>query len=140
MIELQMVYRMAKKGLLISPFVVLPFFIWGGVDAGVSALIGIAMALLNLVLAARIIGGVAENKPGMLLPAAMIAFMLGLAVLVAIAFGLEALDFVTFKITGLVLIGTHLGLVLWEAASAYPVKKVSPSTKNASHDALKARS
>jgi len=71
----------------------------------------------------------------------MIAFMLGLAVLVAIAFGLEALDFVTFKITGLVLIGTHLGLVLWEAASAYPVKmKVSPSTKNASHDALKARS
>ncbi|MGH2754536.1 MAG: hypothetical protein ACRDLB_08890 [Actinomycetota bacterium] len=127
MIELQMVYRMVRKGVLIAPLVVLPFFIWGGADAGVSALIGIAMALLNLLLAARIIGGVAENKPGMLLPAAMIAFMLGLGILTAIAFGLEALDFVTFKITGLVLIGTHLGLVLWEAAGAYPTKDVSSS-------------
>ena len=125
MIELQMVYRMVKKGVLIAPLVVLPFFIWGGVDEGVSALIGIVMALLNLLLSARIIGGVAENKPGLLLPAAMFAFMLGLGILTAIAFGLEALDFVTFKITGLVLIGTHLGLVLWEAAGAYPVKNVS---------------
>jgi hypothetical protein len=124
-IELQMVYRMVKKGVLIAPLVVLPFFIWGGVDEGVSALIGIVMALLNLLLSARIIGGVAENKPGLLLPAAMFAFMLGLGILTAIAFGLEALDFVTFKITGLVLIGTHLGLVLWEAAGAYPVKNVS---------------
>ena len=140
MIELQMVYRMLKKGVIVAPLVVLPFFIWGGVDAGVSALIGIAMALLNLLLSARIIGGIAENKPSLLLPAAMFAFMLGLGVLVAIAFGLEALDFVTFKITGLVLIGTHLGLVLWEAANAYPVKNVSPSPKNAANDALKARS
>ena len=130
-----MVYRMVKRGALMAPFVVAPFFIWGGVEAGLSALIGIAMALFNLLLAGRIIGGVAENKPGMLLPAAMIAFMLGLAVLVAIAFGLEALDFVTFKITGLVLIGMHLVLVLWEAATAYPVKNVSPS-----NDGLKARS
>jgi hypothetical protein len=134
-IELQMVYRMVKKGLMVAPLIVLPFFIWGGVDAGISALIGIAMALVNLLLSARIIGGVAENKPGMLLPAAMIAFMLGLGILTAIAFGLEQLDFVTFKITGLVLIGTHLGLVLWEAASAYPVKNVSST-----NDALKARS
>ena len=127
MIELRMVYRMVRKGALIAPLVVLPFFIWGGAEAGVSALIGIAMALFNLLLSARIIGGVAENKPGMLLPAAMIAFMLGLGILTAIAFGLEALDFVTFKITGLVLIGTHLGLVLWEAAGAYPTKNhVSP--------------
>jgi hypothetical protein len=135
-----MVYRMVKKGVLVAPVVVLPFFIWGGVNEGISALIGIAMALLNLLLAARIIGGVAENKPGMLLPAAMVAFMLGLAILTAIAFGLEALDFVTFKITGLVLIGTHLGLVLWEAASAYPVKNVSSNSKDAVNDALKARS
>lgn len=130
-----MVYRMLKKGALVAPVVVLPFFVFGGAEAGLSAAIGLAMALLNLLLSARIIGGVAENKPGLLLPAAMVAFMLGLAVLTAIAFGLEALDFVTFKITGLVLIGTHLGLVLWEAAGAYPVKNVSTPDH-----ALKARS
>ncbi|MPZ69029.1 MAG: hypothetical protein GEU71_05815 [Actinobacteria bacterium] len=127
MIELQMVYRMAKRGAILAPLVVAPFLIWGGPDAGISAAIGIAMALLNLLLSARIIGGVAENSPKLLLPAAMAAFMLGLGVLTAIAFGLEALDFVTFKVTGLVLIGSHLGLVLWEAARAYPVKNTSPA-------------
>jgi hypothetical protein len=130
-----MVYRMARRGALIAPLLVLPFFIWGDAGAGLSAAIGIAMALFNLWLAGRIIGGVAESSPHLLLPAAMMAFALGLAVLAVIAFGLEKLDFVTFKITGLVLIGSHLGLVLWEAARAYPVKNVSSA-----NDALKARS
>ena len=98
------------------------------------------MALLNLLFSARIIGRRRREQARALLPAAMFAFMLGLGVLVAIAFGLEALDFVTFKITGLVLIGTHLGLVLWEAAGAYPVKNESSIPKDAANDALKARS
>jgi hypothetical protein len=134
-IELQMVYRMIKRGALVAPIVVLPFFIWGGGEAGLSALIGIIMALLNLLISGRIIGGIAENKPSLLLPAAMVAFMLGLAVLTAIAFGLQTLDFITFKVTGLVLIGSHLGLVLWEAARVYPVK--NPTRAN---DALDMRS
>mgnify|MGYP006211673873 CR=1 FL=1 len=45
MIELQMVYRMAKRGAIVAPFVVAPFFIWGGWDAGLSAAIGIAQVL-----------------------------------------------------------------------------------------------
>lgn len=130
-----MVYGMARRGALIAPLLVLPFFIWGGSEAGVSAAIGLAMAVFNLWLAGRIIGGVAESSPSLLLPAAMVAFASGLAVLTGIAFGLESLDFVTFKITGLALIGSHLGLVLWEAATAYPVKNVSSAD-----DALKVRS
>ncbi len=127
MIELQMVHRMIKRGLVLAPAVVIPFFIWGGTDEGVSALIGLALALANLWLSGRIIGGVAETRPTFLLPAAMTAFMLGLAILTAVAFGLEQLDFVTFKITGLVLIATHLVLVFWEAATAFPVKKLPNS-------------
>ncbi len=142
MIELQMVYRMMKRGALVAPIVVLPFFIWGGGEAGLSALIGIVMALLNLLISGRIIGGIAENKPSLLLPAAMVAFMLGLAVLTAIAFGLQTLDFITFKVTGLVLIGSHLGLVLWEAARAYPVKveRERPGIDVHANDALDMRS
>jgi len=135
LIELQMVYRMARRGAFVGPLVVLGFFIWGGTEAGVSAAFGVGMALLNLFLSARIIGGVAESNQRLLLPAAMFAFMLGLGVLTACAFALQTLEIVTFKITGFVLIGSHLGLVLWEAARAYPVKNTSPAD-----DALRARS
>jgi hypothetical protein len=50
---------------------------------------------------------------------------LGLAVLTAIAFGLQQLDIVNFTVTGITLICSHLVLVLWEAARAYPAKPVT---------------
>jgi hypothetical protein len=83
------------------------------------------MTIGNLWLSARIIGGVAEKNPKLLLAAAMIAFTLGLAVLTAIAFALQAFDLVTFEVTGITLIVSHLVLVLWEAARAYPAKSVT---------------
>ena len=131
-----MVHRMLRRGALVAPFVVAILWIWQGADAGLSVAVGIAMALANLWLSGRVIGGVAENRPQLLIAGAMAAFTLGLAFLTGIALLLEANDVVTFKITGISLVVTHLGLVLWEAARAYPAKSnMSPSSA-----ALKVRS
>ena len=54
-----------------------------------------------------------------------VAFTLGLAVLTAIAFALQKLDIVNFTVTGITLVCSHLVLVLWEAARAYPAKQVT---------------
>jgi hypothetical protein len=141
-----MVRRMARRALFLSPVVILAVaaialargedaLVWGG-----SAAIGLALTLGNLWLSARIIGGVAENNPQLLMPAAMISFTLGLALLTGIAFLLKATDFVYFPVTGLTLIGAHLALVLWEAARAYPVaKNIDPRTEPTSTDAANAR-
>ncbi|MCA1707075.1 MAG: hypothetical protein LC808_28945 [Actinobacteria bacterium] len=124
------------RGALLGPLAVAVLWIWKGTDFGVSAAVGIGMALINLGLAGRVIGGVAENRPQLLLAGAMIAFTLGLALLTGIGLALQATGFVTFKITGVALVVTHLGLVLWEAAGAYPATtNRSPAT-----NALKARS
>jgi hypothetical protein len=127
MIELGMVRRMARRALFVSPAVVSALAVVAllrGEDAvvwGFSAAVGVVLTIGNLWLSARIIGGVAENNPTLLLAAAMVSFTLGLAVLTGIAFLLKATDFVYFPVTGLTLIGAHLVLVLWEAARAYPV-------------------
>ena len=127
MIELGMVRRMARRALFLSPVVIAVVALVAAIrgedplEWGVSAAVGLALTLGNLWLAARIIGGVAENNPTLLLPAAMISFMLGLALLTAAAFALKATDFIYFPVTGLTLIGAHLVLVLWEAGRAYPV-------------------
>ena len=131
-----MVHRMLKRGIVVAPLVIAALWIWQGSDFGLSVAVGVGMALANLWLAGRVIGGVAENRPQLLLAGAMVAFTLGLALLTAVALLLQAADLVTFKITGVALIVSHLGLVLWEAARAYPAKNaLSPSTS-----ALKARS
>jgi hypothetical protein len=119
-IELQMVGRMARRAVLFSPVLIGALWLWRGFDYGLSGAVGVAMTLLNLWLAARIIGGVADNHPQLLLPAGLGAFVLGLLLLTAIAFALRNVDVLYFPVTGFVLIGSHLGLVLWEAAGAYP--------------------
>ncbi len=119
MIEVQMVRRMTKRALILAPIVVAVLALFGSSTWALSAAVGVAMTLGNLWLAARIIGGVAEHNPQLLLPAALAAFALGLAALVGVSLALRGADLIYFPVTGFVLIGTHFVLVLWEAAGAY---------------------
>ena len=114
-----MVARMAKRALFLAPIPVAVLWIIGGSDYGISALVGLALTIANLWLSALIIGTVAERNPQLLMPTALATFALGLALLFAIALGLNRLDFITFPVTGFVLIGSHLLLVLWEAAGGH---------------------
>lgn len=116
-----MVRRMFFRSLFVAPVLIGGLWIYGGGLWAFSGTAGIAMTLLNLFIAGRIIGGVAENAPRLLLPAAMVALTLGLAVLTGIAFALKATDLVYFPVTGITLVGTHLLLVLWEGAGAYKI-------------------
>lgn len=121
-----MVERMAKRGLLVAPFLIVALWIGHSPRWGISAAAGIAMTIANLYLSARVIGGVAENSPRLLMPAAIATLMLGLVLLTGIALVLRATNAVDFPVTGLVLVGSHLGLVLWEAAGAYGHVEPSP--------------
>ena len=125
MIELRMARRMIIRGLLIAPVVVGALWLWSGADYALAGAAGLAMTLGNLWLSARIIGGVADRTPQLLVPVGLATFALGLLILTGIAFMLEAVG-IDFKVAGLVLIGSHLGLVLWEATGAYA--KVEPQT------------
>lgn len=118
-----MVVRMAKRALVLAPFVIVALWLVDGPTWALSGAVGIAMTVGNLWAAARIIGGVADNNPMLLLIAAMVAFTLGLALLAGVAFGLQALEIVYFPVVGFTLIGTHMVLVLAEAGSAYPIRK-----------------
>jgi hypothetical protein len=118
-IELKMVSSMAKKAALIAPLLLGALWLWGGPRYALSGAVGLAMALANLWLVARILGVVAENAPQLLLIAALVSFAFGLLGLTGIALALEAADLVFFPVTGFTLVGAHLGLVLWEAPGAY---------------------
>jgi hypothetical protein len=120
-IELAMVRRMIRRGLLLAPLVVAALGLYGGAPAATSAAIGMGLAIANLWLAARVIGGVADNNPSLLVLAALFAMVAGLAALTGAAFVLQSMRIVSFPVAGFTLIGTHLVLVLWEAARAFPV-------------------
>ncbi len=119
MIELQMVKRMARRGLMLAPILIAALWIAGGPEWALSGAIGLGMTLLNLFISARLIGGVAEKNPLLLMPVAMATYMFGLLILTGIALVLRALEVGYFPVIGITLVGSHLGLVLWEAAGAH---------------------
>jgi hypothetical protein len=114
-----MVRRMIARALVLAPALVVGLWVADGSRWAFSGAVGVALTIGNLWLSAKIIGTVAERSPQMLMAAAFIAFALGLAILTGIALALRAGDIVDFPVTGFTLIGSHLGLVLWEAAGAY---------------------
>jgi len=125
-IELQMVKRMIVRGLYLAPGLVLVLWLWNGTEYAFSGAVGLSLTLLNLFIAAQLIGYVAENSPRLLLPAAMVAFTLGLAVVTGISFVLKSSGAIYFPVTGFTLIGTHLLVVIWEAATGSKSRSSTP--------------
>lgn len=114
-----MVHRMIKRGSLLAPFIIVGFALFGGWSWAASSAVGVAAGLANLWLSGRVIGGVAENSPQMLMPAALGVFTAGLLALTLLAVGLKRIDFFEFAVTGVTLIAIHLAVVVWEAAATF---------------------
>ena len=131
MIEAQMVRRMAVRGLVLAPFVIASLGIYGGWLWAASAAVGLALTIGNLWLAGRLIGTVAESSPHMLLPMGLVTFTVGLLLLTLVSLGLKAAGAIYFPVTGFVLIGAHLLLVLTEAGVAYKKIEPQPGSSNA---------
>jgi hypothetical protein len=134
LIEAQMARRMAIRGGMLAPFVIGALGIAGGWLWAFSAAVGLALTIGNLWLSARLIGGVAENSPHLLMPVGLATFTLSLLLLTGVAIGLKAADAIYFPVTGFVLIGSHLLLVLVEAAGAHnkAAQKLTPLKGNVS--------
>ncbi len=126
------VSRMVRRGLgsalILGPIL----WLWGGALYAWSGVAGVGMALLNLWLSARIIGGVADRDPQLLMTAGLATFVAGLILVTCIASFLNTMHLVFFPVTGISLIGTHLILVLWEAAGGPGSDPVLPSKTRAS--------
>ena len=131
MIELTMVKNMIRRGLFLAPVVVAALAAFGGLEWAASGAIGMALALFNLWLAGRLIGGMAENRADLIPAAGFAAFILALALLVVAALTIRQIESLEFPVTGLVLIGAHLLLVTWEAANAFLRLPAKASGSNA---------
>lgn len=113
-----MVQRMVRRGALLTPLVILAALLLGDEMTALAAGIGMALALLNLFIAGRVLGGIAENAPHLLIPAAMATLFVGLVLVVISGVVINRTENLSFAVTGLVMIGAHMTLVIWEAAGS----------------------
>jgi hypothetical protein len=114
-VERDIAVDMVKRGLLVSPAVVLVAGLIRGVDGAVSAAIAIALVLCNFLVAAISVSKAAEISNNAAGIAAAISYVVRLGVIVGALFVLKNVAWIDFPTLGFTLIGAHLGLLTWEA-------------------------
>jgi hypothetical protein len=129
---------MLKRAAMVGPALVVLFGLIWGLDGALSTLYGIAIVLVNFVLAAAMLTYSARISPAMMMFAALFGYLIRLALILAAIWLVKDASWVDLVPMGLTIIATHLGLLLWEmryvsASLAFPaLKPTSPVTKESS--------
>jgi hypothetical protein len=129
---------MLKRAAIVGPVLIALFGLIWGLDGALSTLYGMAIVLVNFVLAAAMLTFAARISPAMMMFAALFGYLIRLALILAAILLVKDAAWVDLVPMGLTIIATHLGLLLWEmryvsASLAYPaLKPTSPATKESS--------
>ena len=129
-VEFEMMGNMIRRGLWLTPVVVLVSVVIGGLEAFPGAVLGIALALANLWFGGRVLGGLAENRPDLLLPGVLVVLAVAFGATVGALIALKQVDFIAFPMTAIIFAGSHLTLVTWEAADRFLKPEPTPSKKH----------
>jgi hypothetical protein len=114
-VERQIVADMARRAVMAAPVIVVIAALGWGTRGALSALYALAIVLINFALSATILGRAAKAGPTALMAAALGGFLVRMVlVAVAIALVVDA-GWVSRLPLGLTVVGTHLGLLIWEA-------------------------
>jgi len=103
-----------KHGVMIAPVVVLACGVIRGWDGASSAAVALGIVLVNFVAAAAIMTRAAKSGPTAIGAAALGGYVLRLAVILVALVVLRHQPWIDLPTLGFVIVGTHLGLLVWE--------------------------
>lgn len=129
-VERELVFDIAKRGLLVAPAVIAIAAVARGGAGAASAGIAVAIVLLNLAMSGAILSWAARTSLNMLMVATLGGFLLRMGLVVVVIAAIRHDAFVDLPTLAVTLLLTQLGLLFWEtkyvsATLAYPGLKPS---------------
>jgi hypothetical protein len=113
-VEREIALDLVRRGLLIAPAIVVVAGLIKGWAGAASAAVAIGIVVINFLVAAAIMTRAAKSGPTAVGAAALGGYVVRLAVVVVALLLLRHLSWIDLPTLGIVLVGTHLGLLLWE--------------------------
>jgi hypothetical protein len=113
LVEREVALDIVKHGFMVAPLVLLVSGVrgWAGVA---SAAIALGIVLVNFLAAAAIMTRAAKSGPTAIGAAALGGYVLRLAVILVALVVLRHQPWIDLPTLGFVIVGTHLGLLVWE--------------------------
>ncbi len=128
----QVAFDIVKRGVLISPILIVGGAAIWGTDGAASVAYGLAIVLANFALAAALIAWSSRISLALLMATTLFGFLIRLALIFVAVWLVQDAPWVDFVALGLTIIVSHLGLLFWEmryvsASLAFPGLKPSGS-------------
>jgi hypothetical protein len=114
LVEREVALDIVKHGVMIAPVVVAVCALIRGGDGASSAAIALGIVLVNFLAAAAIMTRAAKSGPTAIGAAALGGYVLRLAVILVALVLLRHQPWIDLPTLGFVIVGTHLGLLVWE--------------------------
>jgi hypothetical protein len=113
LVEREVALDIVKHGFMVAPLVLAVSAVrgWAGVA---SAAIALGIVLVNFLAAAAIMTRAAKSGPTAIGAAALGGYVLRLAVILVALVLLRHQPWIDLPTLGIVIVGTHLGLLVWE--------------------------
>jgi hypothetical protein len=130
--EQAIAHDITRRALVAAPLIVVVAGLIWGMPGALSALYGLALVVVNFVLAAALLTWCGRISPQMLMIGALGGFILRLGLITVAVLAVKDAGWVELVALGITIIVTHLGLLVWEtrhisASLAYPVHKPKPA-------------
>jgi hypothetical protein len=112
--EREVALDLVRRGLFVAPVIVLVAGLVRGWTGTTSAAVALAIVFANFLIAAALMTRAARSGPTALGAAAAGGYILRMAIVVVALVLLRHQSWIDLPTLGLVIVGTHLGLLLWE--------------------------
>ena len=114
LVEREVALDIVKRGLMVAPAIVAAAGLIRGWNGASSAAIALGIVLVNFLAAAAIMTRAAKSGPTAIGAAALGGYVVRLAVIVVALVVLRHQPWIDLPTLGIVIVGTHLGLLVWE--------------------------
>jgi hypothetical protein len=126
--ESTLAFDMARRALPLAPIVVGVAALVRGGDGAWSAMVAVAVVVVNLLLAAAMLTWAARISLTMIMVAALGGFLVRMGLLTAVVIAVKDRPWIDLPTLAVVVLVTHLALLVWElryvsASLAYPSLK-----------------
>ncbi len=123
--EVEIAHDMVRRALPVAPVLVLICGLIWGVDGALSSAYGIALVLVNFLLAAALLAWAARISPVMLMAATLGGFLLRMTLIVVAVMLVHHASWAVMAPMLMTILVTHVGLLMWETryvslSLAYP--------------------
>jgi len=130
--ELDVSKDMSRRGIILAPAVIATCAVIWGADGAWSSAYGVALVLVNFLLAAGIIAAMARISLAAMLGGVLFGYLLRLALIFLAVWLVRDASWISLPALGATIIVTHLGLLVWELkyvalSLTYPGLKPAPA-------------